>query len=206
MVRSTSNHTRLVAWRRSLTLALVSATLLLSACGGGSADSGDTGSRLNNRSPLSETPSNADGTSPDSTGSRDKISGGSSSDDAPESDLSENSGVPNTEQPTEQISQPSPGKDAVLKPEPVPVLDAVELAWNQPRFRENGDDLNPGEIGGYEIRYRQVGEGEPESVVLDGYWHLSYELSDLEQGDYEFTIAAYDVNGLYSEFVPLTPQ
>lgn len=82
---------------------------------------------------------------------------------------------------------------------------SVTLEWYRPQYRENGDLIQDGEIGGYEVRYRQVGAQEAESVVLDGEWEVEYQLDGLEEGEYAFSVAAYDTNGLYSEFVSISP-
>lgn len=84
------------------------------------------------------------------------------------------------------------------------VVDAVRLEWATPDQRENGDYLELDEIGGYEIRYQQVGDAQQEVLVLDDAYATAHEMN-LEAGVYEFSIAVFDVNGLYSEFVPISP-
>lgn len=78
------------------------------------------------------------------------------------------------------------------------------LEWTTPDQRENGNYLELSEIGGYEIRYQQGHDGERQSIIVEDGYATSYEL-DLEEGAYEFSIAVFDVNGLYSQFVPITP-
>jgi len=80
----------------------------------------------------------------------------------------------------------------------------VNLAWRTPDQRENGAYLELDEIGGYEIRYREQGQSSFDTVVIENAYVTDYEL-DLDEGDYEFSIAVFDVNGLYSRFVNLTP-
>jgi len=84
------------------------------------------------------------------------------------------------------------------------VEGSVVLDWRTPDQRENGDYLELDEIGGYEIRYRKDGESNAISVVIEDPYATHYELAGLT-GIYEFSIAVYDVNGLYSRFVSLTP-
>lgn len=79
---------------------------------------------------------------------------------------------------------------------------SVVVSWDIPTERENGGPLSVEEIGGYEIRY-SVDGGEAESVVIPDGSATGYQLSGLSGGEYRLTIAAYDVNGLYSEFVSL---
>jgi hypothetical protein len=58
---------------------------------------------------------------------------------------------------------------------------SVSLYWDVPNQRENGEYLDITEIGGYEVRYKL-------------------------KGDYEFQIATFDTNGLYSGFVGIDPS
>lgn len=85
-----------------------------------------------------------------------------------------------------------------------PVEGSVTLEWRAPDHRENGNYLELDEIGGYEIRYRKEGESDFVSVVVENRYATEYELTGLN-GAYEFSIAVYDSNGLYSRFVSLTP-
>ncbi|GAB3053812.1 hypothetical protein GCM10026915_18100 [Simiduia litorea] len=56
-------------------------------------------------------------------------------------------------------------------------------------------------MGGYEVRYRLASETEFTYVLIeDGYETAKY-IGDL-YGSYEFQVAVYDTNGLYSQFVP----
>lgn len=79
----------------------------------------------------------------------------------------------------------------------------VRLEWNRPEYRENGDYLEGDDIGGYELRYKQVGEEEFQTVIVENGWDEEYDLGELV-GSYQFTIAAFDSNGLYSDFVSLS--
>lgn len=81
----------------------------------------------------------------------------------------------------------------------------VVIYWSVPTHRENGDRLDITEIGGYELRYKL--KSSPEYTTLDidsGYTDTYY--FDYLQGDYEFELATYDTDGLYSEFVRVNPQ
>lgn len=81
----------------------------------------------------------------------------------------------------------------------------VLMKWSVPSKRENGEQLEPNEIGGYELRYKPSNGVDYTTVVIDGGHVDSYYFNHLE-GDLEFEIAAYDTNGLYSRFVPIQPQ
>jgi len=76
--------------------------------------------------------------------------------------------------------------------------------WEVPVYRENGDYLDVTELGGYELRYRKVGDADYTYISIEDPWQVQYSLNNLE-GNYEFQIAAFDKNGLYSNFVTLKP-
>lgn len=76
--------------------------------------------------------------------------------------------------------------------------------WTAPTARASGDLLTPEDLGGYEIRYRLVGESKYKYVSSGiGPWDNSYVLKGLTNGTYIFEIAAFDKNGIYSQFVAL---
>ncbi len=84
------------------------------------------------------------------------------------------------------------------------ISGAVRLEWSTPDHRENGSYLELSEIGGYEIRYQTGVNGEPVTILVEDQHATSHELS-VSAGVYLFSIAVYDTNGLYSEFVPIQP-
>lgn len=81
----------------------------------------------------------------------------------------------------------------------------MQLYWKVPSARENGDYLDITEIGGYELRYKQKTDTNYKSIIIkDGYTDAYY--FDNLTGDYEFEIATFDVNGIYSNFIPVAPS
>lgn len=78
--------------------------------------------------------------------------------------------------------------------------------WEPPKERENGQMLRIEEVGGYELRYRKVGDTHFTAKVIEGSYKDQGALQLPSAGTYQFEIAAYDTNGLYSEFVPISPQ
>ncbi|WP_347330122.1 fibronectin type III domain-containing protein [Marinimicrobium locisalis] len=84
------------------------------------------------------------------------------------------------------------------------VSGLVRLEWERPEFRENGQYLDGDDIGGYELRYRRLGEERFKTVIINDGWDESFEIGELA-GSYQFSIAAFDNEGLYSEFVSLSP-
>jgi hypothetical protein len=85
------------------------------------------------------------------------------------------------------------------------VAGSVYLEWNIPRQREDGTVLDINELGGYEVRYRKVTDDEYTYVSIEDAWTNRYNISWLS-GRYEFEVAAFDKNGLYSKFIPLAPH
>lgn len=85
------------------------------------------------------------------------------------------------------------------------VAGPVNLNWAPPVERENGNVLDITEVGGYELRYRKVADNAYTYVTINDAWTNTYNFAWLE-GTYVFQIAAYDKNGLYSNFVDLVPK
>lgn len=79
------------------------------------------------------------------------------------------------------------------------------LTWVPPYSRESGDLLPAYEIGGYAIRYITPDAREFTYIDIAGDSLNTYSIINLP-ADASFEIAAYDTNGLYSEFVPIYPQ
>lgn len=76
----------------------------------------------------------------------------------------------------------------------------VTLTWEVPVARENEDPLYIYEIGGYEIAYRKIGTDIYQTVQIDQGDIDSFTLTDIVVGEYEFKIAVFDSNGLYSQY------
>lgn len=76
----------------------------------------------------------------------------------------------------------------------------VQVYWSPPNQRENGDYLDITELGGYELRYKRTSDNRYTSIVIEDAYVDSYYFDNL-QGEYEFQIAAFDANGVYSAFV-----
>lgn len=85
-----------------------------------------------------------------------------------------------------------------------PAATTNTLKWSHPNQRENGAYLELDEIGGYEIRYRASEQDPFQSVVIEGSTTTTYQLS--ASGTYDYELAAFDQQGLYSEFVDIDPQ
>lgn len=81
----------------------------------------------------------------------------------------------------------------------------VRLLWSTPTARENGEYLELDEIGGFEIRFKGAADTQYTSVVINDNSVNSYTLTQ-PAGDLQFEIAAFDTNGLYSNFVSIQPR
>lgn len=81
----------------------------------------------------------------------------------------------------------------------------ARLLWSTPTARENGDYLELDEIGGFEIRFKRPSESTYTTVVIQDNRVNSYTLTQ-PVGDLQFEIAAFDTNGLYSNFVSIQPR
>ena len=78
--------------------------------------------------------------------------------------------------------------------------NSVLVSWQIPDERENGEDLPMSDIGGYELMYRRVGELAYTAITLTNQNLSQHLVTDLIPGQYEFLIAAFDSEGLYSDF------
>lgn len=198
-------------------------TLSLVACGG-EAELETNGSRLDNKIPYTEQLS---GGSDTGLATDDRIGANSATNPTPkptgnDGNVNDRDGGQTSEPETAQSSNEGgeaaqPGGDSGLIDEAVTSGDSglieealsevsgvVRLEWERPDSRENGQYLEVKDIGGYELRYRRLGESGFKTVIIDDGWKDSFEIGELV-GSYQFTIAAFDNNGLYSEFVNLSP-
>lgn len=192
------------------------APLFTMACGGGGGGSAPaSGSGTNSVSSVVVTQSSRSSQTPSSAGAT------QSSDAADDSDSSKST-VSSSSSSSSSIAALSSSSKA---PEPVSsvassvqassiktsssasstkVDGAVVLYWTVPRLRENGEHLDINEISGYEIRYKlRKGRDFSYISIPSGFTDTYY--FDYLSGDYEFQIAAVDINGIYSRFVPINP-
>jgi hypothetical protein len=85
------------------------------------------------------------------------------------------------------------------------VAGPVAITWTAPDKRENGAQIYIEELGGYEIRYKKIGEPQYIYLSITDPWTQIYRFDWLE-GEYIFQIAAFDKNGVYSPFVDIQRQ
>jgi hypothetical protein len=87
----------------------------------------------------------------------------------------------------------------------VSVGGPVALSWLVPNKRENGEPLDITEIAGYELRYRKDTDEDFVYVTINDPWTNMYNFPYLT-GNYIFQVATFDKNGVYSNFINLTPK
>ncbi|MBU2863946.1 hypothetical protein QWZ13_04545 [Reinekea marina] len=84
---------------------------------------------------------------------------------------------------------------------PTNTTGTVTLYWSAPVERVNGQSMDMLEVGGYEIRYKLESDETYTNVVIDGL-EDQYTFLDLENAeDYQFEVAVFDTDGIYSDFV-----
>lgn len=98
---------------------------------------------------------------------------------------------------SETSAEAAPPTEAVVLKGP------VDLCWTQPILREDGEILDLDELGGYELRYKFKEDPVFTYMRIQDPGKTEHRFNWLE-GDYEFQIAAYDRDGVYSNFVNLT--
>jgi hypothetical protein len=81
----------------------------------------------------------------------------------------------------------------------------VTLYWAPPTQREDGTAITGAELGGFLIRYKLKTASDYTLIDINDNSAKSSIIPSLT-GDYEFQIAAYDSNNLYSTFVALSPK
>lgn len=86
----------------------------------------------------------------------------------------------------------------------VAVNGPVAIYWSTPDQRENGEYLEYDEIGGYELRYKLRSEEVYKTIYLEA--DLEEYIFDYLEGDYEFEIATFDTDGLYSKYASINPH
>ncbi len=182
---------------RKTTLAItLVAPLFTMACGGGG---GGGGAAAPSTKPAQGTTSSvlveaASSAQASSTPPQSPVSSSSSS--------SSSSKVQSSEKSSSSIKQSSSA--AMSSTSSVGISGPVVLYWTAPTRRVNGNYLDINEVGGYELRYKMRDQSNFTYVKIPNGFTDSYYFDYLD-GDYEFQIAAFDVNGVYSSFVPISP-
>lgn len=78
----------------------------------------------------------------------------------------------------------------------------VTLYWSPPLERANGDPMDMGQIGGYEVRYRTANRSYYTAVVITDPYTSQLRLEQIENPtETRFEVAVFDTDGIYSDFV-----
>lgn len=77
---------------------------------------------------------------------------------------------------------------------------SANISWDIPSVRENGDELSLSEIAGYEIVYHLVNDPVYSVITIEDNNTSSHTINNLRAGNYEFMIAVFDTEGLYSDY------
>lgn len=77
---------------------------------------------------------------------------------------------------------------------------SARLTWDIPQYRENNESLMLSEIAGYEIIYRLANESSFSVITIADNNNSSHIINNLSAGNYEFMIAVFDTDGLYSDY------
>lgn len=77
---------------------------------------------------------------------------------------------------------------------------SARLTWDIPQFRENNEALMLSEIAGYEIIYRLANQNSYSVITIADNNNSSHTINNLSAGNYEFMIAVFDTDGLYSDY------
>lgn len=83
-------------------------------------------------------------------------------------------------------------------PAPAPVAYSASVSWEIPSTRADGTPLPADELSGYEIYYTNDSGSVAASVPVAGGSTAATVVSNLTSGNYYFSIAAIDSNGLKS--------
>jgi hypothetical protein len=77
---------------------------------------------------------------------------------------------------------------------------SATVSWEIPTTRENGDPLEIEDIGGYEIRYKHESDDSFQYRTVTEASTKTLKIENLSSGEYEFTVATFDREGLYSDY------
>lgn len=193
-----------LSWQRKLrktTLVMAFIAPLLTAACGGSA----SGSTSQNNNIQSNAASSQPYQSPDAApkpGAQSSSSSAKQQSSAPAT-VSPSSAAKSSS--SAAVSSAASGNQSSAAEEEYSEVDGpVVIYWSIPTQRENGDDLDIREIGGYELRYKLKSDEDYTIVKIDSGYTDTYYF-DYLKGEYEFEIATFDVDGLYSRFVSIHP-
>jgi len=150
---------------------IILSLILVSACGGGGGGGGGSSSNDTTATPASAKSTPAEASSSSNNDSNDSTSS--------------SGGVLGSNPPEDEID---------------PSKISARLSWIAPIERENGDPMVPSELSGYVIRYRIQGELDYTNININDPSATELIIDNMEPGQYEYSIASIDSNGIYGEY------
>ena len=79
-------------------------------------------------------------------------------------------------------------------------IASAHLSWSIPQYRENGEELSLSDIAGYEIIYRRTEDNVYSFITVEDDNSREHTIENLPVGEYEFMIAVFDTDGLFSDY------
>ena len=107
---------------------------------------------------------------------------------------------PNVSGDPDGSGSPDDSDDPIVPVSPNIKTSSVLVSWDIPDARVNGEDLPMSDIGGYEVMYRRIDQVGYTAITLTDQNSTQHLVTNLVPGEYEFFIAAFDTDGLYSDF------
>lgn len=187
-------------------LMIAVAVASISACGGGGSSGAPTGSDATTSAPVTNTsPTPADTSNtidPPTVIDSSSSVGSSTPEDTAETTETPVDSEPDTgSEPDDEAVQV--GENETPPPETDPVIDTppvISLSWTIPAEREDGTYLPVYEIAGYEVRYSRDQSSDVTVIRIDDAQKTDWVIEDVAPGEYQFSIATIDSEGVYSDF------
>lgn len=107
-----------------------------------------------------------------------------------------------TSEPGDDQVQSGENETPAPAPDPLPTetTPIISLSWTIPAAREDGSYLPVYEIAGYEVRYSKDQGTDVTVIRINDPQKTDWVIENATPGQYEFSIATIDSEGVYSEF------
>ncbi len=81
------------------------------------------------------------------------------------------------------------------------LFGSVTIYWEKPLLRANGEPLNYSDIGGYEVRYKSKDDANYQYIRVTDSSVTQFSIQNVNLAKTTFEVAAFDTEGIYSNFV-----